>query len=227
MSSTGLLAIAWGFVVLIGARTIATRPSPEPVSPPLDRMPRLGRRARRRLADQLAELVEETAHGLRSGSGLLPALAEAGARAGAPVAADVATVVRWVQRGATLADATHRWADQRAEVPAVRLVVAALTLAAGTGGRAATALDGVAATLRERLELTADIAVHASQARASAWVMGALPLAFVAVGSLADPSVATDLVATPLGRACLVAGLVLEGLAVWWMRRILAGAAPW
>ena len=53
-----------------------------------------------------------------------------------------------------------------------RLAATALALASGVGAASARALDGVAATLRERLEL-AENATLATQARASAVVLSA------------------------------------------------------
>ena len=65
-----------------------------------------------------------------------------------------------------------------------------------------------------------------AQARLSALVVGAAPAGYLVLSSLADPRSITDLVATPTGRVCFALGLVLETLAVLWMRRIVRSGAP-
>jgi tight adherence protein B len=63
-----------------------------------------------------------------------------------------------------------------------------------------------------------------AQARLSAIVVGAAPLGYLAFAALVDPGSVTALVATGVGRVCLVLGLGLEVLAALWIRRILRSA---
>ena len=63
--------------------------------------------------------------------------------------------------------------------PRSRLAAVALGVAAETGGAQARAVDAVAATLRERLAVHADVRAQSSQARLSATVIALLPVAFV------------------------------------------------
>ena len=61
-----------------------------------------------------------------------------------------------------------------------------------------------------------------AQARLSAMVVGASPLAYLVFSALVDPGSVGVLVGTGPGRVCLVVGLLLEALAALWMWRILA-----
>ncbi|MFM8998758.1 MAG: pilus assembly protein TadB, partial [Actinomycetota bacterium] len=61
-----------------------------------------------------------------------------------------------------------------------------------------------------------------AQGRMSAWIVGSLPLGFLAfLTLLTGPSIVATF-ATPLGAVLLVVGLGLELGAVVWMRQILA-----
>jgi tight adherence protein B len=148
----------------------------------------------------------------------------AAARAESSARTALADLAAHARRGVPLASAATRWADTavgRGDGADIALAGIALALAADGGPNAARALDGVAATLRERRAAAADAAVQSAQARLSAIVIALLPLAFALWSVLADPRVAGFLVTTPAGLLCLSAGLMLDGIGVWWMTRLL------
>jgi tight adherence protein B len=189
----------------------------------------LRRTLQRRMLDrrdaQLPAALERMASSLRAGSALAPAFVELAATAPEPLAAELRSVAAEIQHGAGMAAAVDRWAGQPAASAAVRLTGAALALGVDAGGEIARSLDRVAATLRERRELQAEVHALATQARASAAVLALAPLAFTALVSGIEPGMVRFLVATPLGWLCLGGGLGLEAAGVAWMARIVAGAS--
>jgi tight adherence protein B len=132
-------------------------------------------------------------------------------------------VVARTAEASGIVSALEAWAQAR-PVAAVRLAVAALCLGAETGGAQARAIDGVAATLRQRLGVAAEARALASQARASAAVMAVAPVAFCALTSATDPRVAAFLLRSPGGIAVLGAGLLLDTAGAVWMARITSTA---
>ena len=68
--------------------------------------------------------------------------------------------------------------------------------------------------------MQAEVAAMASQARASALVITIAPLAFAALAAATDDRTAAFLLRSPLGVACLAAGLALDVVAAVWMRRL-------
>jgi tight adherence protein B len=152
------------------------------------------------------------------------AIAEAAAEVPEPLRRGWDAIVTEAARGSALAAAVDRWAVA-APGEGARLAAAALALGAELGGAAAAALDGVAATLRDRNAVRREIRALSSQARASALVIVVAPVGFTMIMALADPATLRFLVATPIGLACLTGGLVLDGLGAWWMHRITIGAA--
>jgi tight adherence protein B len=182
----------------------------------------LGARARRRYAAALPLAVEQIAAHLRGG-GTVSHGVSALADGDGPLAADLRRVRSRADLGVGLADALAAWPVER-DLPDVRAVAGALAVAESLGGRSAHALDGLAKSLRDRLGAAAEARSLSAQARLSAIVVGASPLAYLVFSALVDPGSVGQLVGTGVGRFCLVLGLALEAAAALWMRRILASA---
>lgn len=180
---------------------------------------RAEREARR--ADQaLPAMLDHLTRQLRSGSSLSGAV-----RSAAAAAPDRSTVrlADDLGAGVALAEGVERWRGAT-PTPARHLVAAALGLAAEAGGGVALVLDGVSDTLRDRVALDREVAALSSQARASAAVLVAAPVAFAVLASTADHRVATALFGQPLGWACLAAGAALDVVGALWMARLVARA---
>lgn len=181
--------------------------------------PVAGFRIARRYDQGLPDVVEAVARSLRSGASLRRALADAAGAVPGPVADDLGRATAAAEAGVPLAAALEEWAQARPR-PDVLLVVASFALAIETGGAAAGAVDGVAATLRRRHAARAEAVALGAQARASAVVLTGAPLAFALVAVAGGGGPARFLLGTPPGLACLAAGLGLDLLGGWWMARI-------
>ena len=177
-----------------------------------------GRRARL-VEAALPGFLDSLARSLRSGASLPLALEEAAGSAAPPLAEELALVVSGTALGAGFVESLDRWASASA-APSAPLVAGALGLAAGTGGAAARAIDGLASTLRARVAVAGEVRALSSQARLSAMVIAAAPVAFGALAAGVDGQTLDFLLRRPLGLACLVAGLALDGIAAWWMHRL-------
>ena len=176
-------------------------------------------RALRRFSAELPEGLEHMAAHLRGGGTVAQGLAVL-AEGGGPLAADLRRVTARTGLGLALPEALAVWPVER-DLPEVRAATGALVVASGMGGRSAAALDGLAASLRDRLGIAAEARSQSAQARLSAIVVGGAPLVFVAFTAMVDPTAVELLVGTGVGRVCLALGLGFEALAALWMRRIL------
>jgi tight adherence protein B len=188
--------------------------------------PALGVRTRRgragtRLEQGLPGALEAVARSLRSGASLRQAVEEAGGASGTGrvLAAELSRAAGEAAQGASLVTALEGIAARR-PLPGVRLGVAALCLGAETGGAQARAVDGVAATVRERLSVAAELRALSSQARISALVIGLAPVGFGAFAAATDPRTAEFLLHTPAGLMLLVTGLALDAAGWLWMQRL-------
>ena len=213
IGAAGVGGLAWGGPGLAVVATVAVAVGP------LLALGVLRDRADRLAEAALPDVLEAIGRGLRSGASLSQAIAEAAGAAPPAVAPDLTVLGIEAAHGAGLAAALDSWA-QRRPLPGIRLAVAALGLGAETGGAQARAVDGVAATIRGRLAVEAEVRALSSQARSSALVIGVAPIAFALLAVGGDDGTAEFLFRTPLGLACLVAGLALDGLAAWWMARL-------
>ena len=175
----------------------------------------LARRAAAKREEAVPQVLDAIARALRSGASLLQALAEAAAESG-PLQGELRRVVAEAQRGAGVAAALEAWAGRQAS-GSIRLAAAALSLGAETGGANARAVDGVAATVRQRLAVAGEAKALTAQPRVSAQVIGLAPLAFGAFSAATDPALARMLFTTPAGWAMLGAGLALDLAGMRWM----------
>lgn len=185
-----------------------------------------GRRRRLAAADRaLPDWIEAAARAVRSGASLGQGLGLAvRAVRDTPLGSDAAVLARDLSEGRTVAESIDRFrGDSPSE--ARRLACRALSLVAELGGPPGMLLDGISATLRDRLAAGREARALASQARASAVVMAAAPAAFAGVGAATDGRVAAFLVGSPLGLLCLVSGLALEAAGGWWMARLVRSAS--
>lgn len=173
----------------------------------------------------MVELLEGVARSLRSGAGLHAALAEAMPSAGVHSAA-LGVVLRATERGTPLPVALDGWRD-RSDSATVGLAVAALSFGVHTGASLARAVDGAAASLRERRAIRAEVRGQAAQARSSAAVVGLAPAVFTGVATTADPAVAAFLFSSPLGWVCLAVGAGLEVAGLVWMRLLVRRSGLW
>lgn len=166
----------------------------------------------------LAPALEAVARSLRSGAGLRRALAEAAAGSQA-LHRDLARVVAEAERGAALVDALDAWSVRR-PLPGVRLTVAALALSIEAGGANARAVDGVAATLRQRRRADDEARALGAQARLSAGVIAVAPVVFAGLSAVIDPAAGRFLFRSATGGVLLVAGIALDLVGGVWMARL-------
>ncbi len=186
--------------------------------------PLVGLRSRRgrgeeRFEQGLPAALEAVARSLRSGASLRLAVAEAAERTPGPLGRELAAAAYRAARGTPMVEALEALAE-RHPLPGVRLAVAALCLGAETGGAQARAVDGVAATMRDRLGVAAEVRALSSQARVSAVVIGLAPLAFGAFAAATDPRTAQFMLHTPAGLGLLLAGAALDAAGWLWMQRL-------
>ena len=187
------------------------------------RVPAVARALNRRRRDARAEaalpdVLEAVARSLRAGASLRLALDEAVAAAG-PLAGDLRRISAEAAHGSDLETALERWSVAR-PLPGVELAVSALCLGIEAGGAQARAVDGVAATLRQRLGVAAEARALGAQARMSALVIAVAPVAFCALASTTDARTARFLLDTGTGQLLLAGGVALDVVGALWMTRL-------
>jgi len=167
----------------------------------------------------VAEWCDDIARQVRSGASLRDALVSA-TSADAGIERVVDTLRLAIDRGASVTDAVGR-VDSGG--PHVQLALSVIGTASRVGGPSAAAIDRTAMSLRRRAAEIDDRSTHAAQARLSTHVMTALPLLMLTTLTVTDDGVRAVTV-SPIGAACIGAGLALNLLGWLWMRRIMEAA---
>ncbi len=178
----------------------------------------LARRAERRppSAKAVAEWCDDLARQLRSGSTLRDAVITT--LPSDPAARRSTDELRHrLDRGWSMVDACDPPGHGGAHL---RLAIIVIATAARLGGSPAPAIDRTAATLRQRAVDADERRVHAAQARLSAHVLTAVPLAMLLLLLITDADVRTAATST-LGTTCIGVGLSLNAIGSVWMRRII------
>lgn len=179
----------------------------------------------RRLVQALPDFLESLARSLRSGASLSTATVEAisGPPSLAwPLAEELARIKAELSGGAGFRQTIAAW-QHRQPLRPVTLTAAALMLGAGVGGQKARSVDAVAQTLREQNAIQQELASSSAQAKMSAIVIAALPVAFLFLTTAVGADGQNLLWGSPFGLMCLATGVALNLAGGFWMRRILQG----
>jgi len=79
----------------------------------------------------------------------------------------------------------------------------------------------VAATIRHRIAVRRELRALSAQGRISGSILGALPIAFFLVLAATSHHDLAPVYRSPAGIAMISSGLLMEGLAFLWIRRLL------
>jgi tight adherence protein B len=179
-------------------------------------------RARRlaRIEEQLPEAADFIARALRAGHSFSNVLQMAGAEMPDPLAAEFRAAHEEINYGVPMNEALHNLAG-RIPLTDLRYLVIAVLIQRESGGNLAEILGNIAHLIRARLKLLAQVRVLSAEGRMSAWVLGVLPFAVMAVMSVANPGYISVLWTDPAGIRLLWFSLGMIVLGVLWLRRVI------
>ncbi len=176
---------------------------------------------RRRLQSEVIEAVDATIMQLRSGQPLAVAFQRSlDDEAVAHVASSLRPSLSRAKGGAPLAVALDEVADD-AGSSCLRLVAATVATLSLNGGAAVASLERLNDTLRARRAAMHESRAQASQATASAAVMGSLPVVFGSVVAIIEPALANFYLRHPIGVVCVLVSAALTSVGWLWMERVI------
>jgi tight adherence protein B len=170
--------------------------------------------------EQLVDVVTAIAAALRSGRSLAQSLAVAGGEVESPLGPIFAEAAERAALGVPLDEILEAVGADVGGQDA-RLVTGVLRLHRRTGGALAGSLDDLGRTLRARREGARELRSLTAQARLSATILGLLPLGFFLFLSIVARNDVEAAYRTAAGAWAIGVGLVLQGAAFVWIRRIL------
>ncbi|MDA8065356.1 MAG: type II secretion system F family protein [Thermaerobacter sp.] len=176
--------------------------------------------SRRELLEQgLPDFLTGLANSLRAGYSLAQSMATACQAGSGPVAQEFAQAVAEMAVNVPM-DRALEGMVRRVGSRDLELVVTVILVQRQVGGNLAAALDRLAEFLRRRREIRGQLRVLTAQARLSAWIISALPVALAVGLSAVSPQYMRVLVRTSFGWVLLGVGGALLALGVLWVSRV-------
>jgi tight adherence protein B len=163
------------------------------------------------LEKQLPDTLLMLAGALRAGASFPIALDSVVHESAPPISEEFDLLMREIRLGIDL-DVAMRNVEKRIPVPDFMMVTAAITISREVGGNLAEALESVARTLREKLQMEGKIRALTSQGRMQGIVMTSLPLLLMLVLRFIEPVAMAPLFSEPVGWATLSVIAVMEFL---------------
>ncbi len=174
------------------------------------------RRARRqqRFTDEFANALDVIVRGIKSGLPLNDTLRMISNETPEPVRSEFARVVEALQMGSPLTEAVNRLYVSM-PMPETNFFAIVVAIQSQSGGNLAEALGNLSRVLRERRKMKGKIKAMSMEAKASAYIIGSLPIIVGVLVYLTSPDYISVLFTDPKGH------MILLGSAMWMLCGIL------
>lgn len=173
-----------------------------------------------KFADELPQVLQIVASGLRAGLTFQAALASTASQDRGEVGRQLRRALAEVQFGSNLEDALKR-VSQRMTSDDLMWLVMALEIQREIGGSLSGILDGVASTIKSRAEVQREIRVISAEGRMSGYVLIALPIfSFVSL-FVVRPEYVTFFWTNPAGFVMMGVFIALIAIGWIWMQKVV------
>jgi tight adherence protein B len=170
------------------------------------------RRYRSRFIAVFPDAVELIVRGLKAGLPVAESVNTVAREMPQPIAGEFARITDSVRFGRPLNDVLWETA-RRLDIPEFNFFVISLSIQRETGGNLAETLTNLADILRRRRQIRLKVRALSAEAKASAYILGALPFVMFGLVYWANPDYASMLFRDPRGIAMTCAGMVSMALA--------------
>jgi tight adherence protein B len=166
------------------------------------------------------EAIDTLARAVRAGHAFTTALEMITAEVSEPVAGEFRQLYEEQKFGMPVRDALLNLTDRMPLVD-VKFFVTAVMLQRETGGNLAEILDNLSYVIRERFKIQRQVRVYTAQGRLTmALLMGMSPI-IVTTMLVLNPSFIRPLFSDPIGHFLLVAGITLQTIGYFVIRKII------
>ena len=173
-----------------------------------------------RFEEKFPEAIDTLARAVRAGHAFTTALEMIANEVSEPVAGEFRQLYEEQKFGLPVRDALINLAD-RLPLVDVKFFVTAVMLQRETGGNLAEILDNLSYVIRERFKILRQVRVHTAQGRLTMVLLMALPPTMVMIMLTINRGFILPLFTDPLGHALIVAGITLQTLGYFFIRRII------
>jgi tight adherence protein B len=180
------------------------------------------RRSRRfqKFEELFPEAIDTLARAVRAGHAFTTAIEMISDEVAEPVSTEFRKLFEEQKFGMPVRDALLNLAE-RVPLVDVKFFVTAVMLQRETGGNLAEILDNLSYMIRERFKILRQVRVYTAQGRLTMVLLMALPPVIVVLMLTLNPSFIRPLFADPLGHTAIVAGITLQTIGYFVIRRII------
>ena len=180
----------------------------------------LKKRREAKFLNSFPDAIDIIVRGAKTGLPLLDCLKIISLEAQEPVRSEFRTIVESQAVGLPLGEACGKLYERMplAEANFFGIVV---TIQQKAGGNLSEALGNLSRVLRDRKKMKAKIKAMAQEAKASATIIGVLPIAVMTLVYLTSPDYISLLWTEPLGRVMLGASACWMSMGVWVMKKMI------
>jgi tight adherence protein B len=166
------------------------------------------------------EAIDTLARAVRAGHAFTTALEMITAEVSEPVSGEFRQLYEEQKFGMPVRDALLNLTDRMPLVD-VKFFVTAVMLQRETGGNLAEILDNLSYVIRERFKIQRQVRVYTAQGRLTMALLMGMPPIIVATMLLLNPSFIRPLFSDPIGHFLLVAGITLQTIGYFVIRKII------
>lgn len=166
------------------------------------------------------EAIDTLARAVRAGHAFTTALEMITNEIAEPIAGEFRQLYEEQKFGMPVRDALLNLTE-RVPLVDVKFFVTAVMLQRETGGNLAEILDNLSYVIRERFKIQRQVRVYTAQGRLTMALLMGMPPIIVTVMLILNPSFIQPLFADPIGHTLLVAGITLQTIGYFVIRKII------
>jgi tight adherence protein B len=169
---------------------------------------------------EFANAIDVIVRGVKSGLPLNECLKIIAREAPEPLAGEFRRLCDSVSMGVTLDQALGKMFE-RMPLPEVSFFAIVLSIQLKAGGNLSEALNNLSVVLRARKHMREKVNALSSEAKASAGIIGALPIVVCVLVYVTTPAYMSLLFTDPTGHMGLLAGAIMMGMGIFVMRQMI------
>jgi tight adherence protein B len=166
------------------------------------------------------EAIDTLARAVRAGHAFTTALEMISGEVGEPVSSEFRQLYEEQKFGMPVRDALLNLTQRMPSVD-VKFFVTAVMLQRETGGNLAEILDNLSYVIRERFKIQRQVRVYTAQGRLTMALLMGMPPIIVTVMMILNPGFIKPLFSDPIGHTLLVAGITLQTVGYFVIRKII------
>ncbi len=174
----------------------------------------------KKFVSQFADAIDVIVRGVKSGLPLNECLKVIARESSQPIAGEFTLVCDAIAMGVPIDQALNRM-YQRTPIQEVNFFNIVLAIQQKAGGNLSEALGNLSAVLRSRKLLREKIKALSSEAKASAMIIGSLPIIVMVLVYMTTPAYIMQLFVTDLGHLILLIAACLMGAGIYIMRSMI------